>query len=331
MPTPQGYQWDKDVKQWLCSPGYAGAAVKRCLPGPNCTTTPVLQGCYVPVPCEVSLWQDLGSSKNRLVGTLAFGPAKVGDQIVEDEVLSYEVYFADLSCNRLGGPIASVRKSDKRLSCCKTDTYSVSINSGVVFGAVRLTIVAVTSRGQAPDGGIVEMEAIFGAFQDKVQFQFTIVGIDYPTLNANKEVEFTLGMNIKQAVAKEAGDDGITGQAVELALSAGSIVVKVTIKPPYPILANDVQYALTQSPSALSVALRNSVLSTTALFDKGIADPKLITIASMGRPVVITDYVRAVTGAAQHGARRPPGLLLAALAALPPLAAPWRFVGSRGS
>lgn len=323
MPTPQGYQWDKDAKQWLCSPGYAGSAVKRCLPGPNCTTTPVLQGCHVPVPCEVSLWQDLGSSKNRLVGTLAFGPAKVGDQIVEDEVLSYEVYFADLSCNRLGGPIASVRKSDKRLSCCKTDTYSASINSGVVFGAVRLTIVAVTSRGQAPDGGIVEMEAIFGAFQDKVQFQFTIVGIDYPTLNANKEVEFALGMNIKQAIASEAGDDGITGQDVELALSAGSIVVKVTIKPPYPILANDVQYALTQNPSALSVALRNSVLSTTALFDKGIADPRLISIASMGRPVVVTDYVRAVTGAAQHGTRRLPGLLLAALAALSPLAAPW--------
>jgi len=304
FPIPPGYKWDKDVKKWLCATGYAGAALKRCLPGPNCTTLPILEGCYVPVPCEVALWEDAGSSKTFLRGTLRFGPSKVGDVITEEEVISYKVFFTDTDCERLGQPIAEVQKKGVTLGCCVADVYTVRINAHVELGTTRLCIVAVTAQGIAPDGGIVDMEDIFGAFQDKVEFSFTIVGLDYATLKEAPMAMFELEMALKEAIAAEASNN-VKPSHVTLEFSAGSVVVDVVIKPPYPIAAGDVQFKLASNPSMLSVGLRHAVSMVESLTLLGLIQNGLTSITNLGRPVLVTDYRGRVGTSSAPGWVRP--------------------------
>lgn len=289
-PSP-AYQWDKDIKAWKCSKGYAGQAVKRCLPGPNCSTIPVLDGCYVPVPCEVAPWLDSGSTLTYLTGHLRFGPASVGNDITEEQVFAYRVYFASLECERFGDFIAEIPKADATPGCCRDDHYSVRIEGPIARGSAKLVIVAVGPDGESPDGGVVNMEDIFGQFQEKVLFSFRIVGLNYTKLVADGHVQHVFETALKESIVYELivnpSFKKLSPQHVTTILSDSQdagVVVNVVVTPPYPVEADDVAFQLSSNPAALIKALLQGVLSVDELGRDGIKKFAPIRINDLDRP-----------------------------------------------
>mmetsp|Transcript_56583 Transcript_56583/g.143179 ORF Transcript_56583/g.143179 Transcript_56583/m.143179 type:complete len:1480 (+) Transcript_56583:21-4460(+) len=298
-PVPPEYFWSKDLKAWRCASGYAGQAFKRCLPGPNCTTIPTLVGCYAPVPCEVAPWEDDGSTSKYVAGTLRFGPAKVGEEIDESEVMSYRVFFANVECERLGESIAEVDTAVEEYTCCKDNVYMLPISAPLASGATRLVIVAVTAKGEAPDAGIIELEDILGMLQDRVQFRFTVLGLDFVASQGLPATRHNLEVAVKQAVADEAGT-GVDPAHVETSLAPGSIMVDVIITPPFGIDAADVQYKLGQNVMALSTALRDALQDVVGI-DQVATGP--ITIRSLTSPTVLRAGPAPAVGQAPHSAQ----------------------------
>uniref|UniRef100_A0A7S2KZ02 C-type lectin domain-containing protein n=1 Tax=Zooxanthella nutricula TaxID=1333877 RepID=A0A7S2KZ02_9DINO len=321
FPPPPEYAWSRDDKRWLCAPGYAGTPEKRCLPGPNCATIPTLVGCFAPVPCEVAPWEDKGSAQGHVEGTLRFGAAKVGDAITEGEVLAYKVFFADAECQTLGEELATVPKVNVNSGCCQDDTYSVELNSDVPEGAFRLVVVAETALGLAPDAGIIQLAAILGQFQDRIEFGFALEGLSFADLEARPALQHRVEVAIKMAIASEASRSGdhIRPAHIELNLTAGSVKVDVTINPPYGVDANQVSRRLSANPSALGVAIRKGVRAVDGLDSLATG---LIVVGRLESPRVVLQYRVAQESAARG--RRPRWLTLVpwqAIAALLPFAA----------
>jgi len=90
-----------------------------------------------------------------LNGDLTFGPALYNTSgFGEEEILGYEVFFAD-DCNRsLGGePITKLFKKRGRPTCCQGDTYTATIEGlKMPVGAANLIIIARAMTGPAPTG-----------------------------------------------------------------------------------------------------------------------------------------------------------------------------------
>ena len=64
LSIPPGYLRSNTTGEWSCAPGYAGTAVKLCLPGAGCTAEPSLSGCMAPVVCEAGEFMDEGSGQD---------------------------------------------------------------------------------------------------------------------------------------------------------------------------------------------------------------------------------------------------------------------------
>jgi hypothetical protein len=219
--------------------------------------------------------------------------------IDESEVVRYRVFFADAECERLGEVLAEADMVNEEYRCCKDDVYMLPISAPLVSGATRLVIVAMTSQGEAPDAGLLELEDILGMLQDRIQFRFTVRGVDYGALQSTPAVRSRLEMAIKQAVADEAGL-GISPAHVETSLAPGSILVEVTIKPPIGVDVADVQYRLGQNPSALSSSLRDSVQDVTGIDQISIGP---IAITSLSAPVIVRANPAPAVGAASRSAQ----------------------------
>jgi len=147
---------------WQCANGYIGEPRKHCRPSSSCEPQPVLTGCQVPVACDVSGFVDDGSGQGMLSGSIQWGPALYNDSgHGEDEILGYEVFWAD-DCNKsMGGrPISKLFREKGRPTCCQGDTYTAEIKDlRPPVGAAGLIIFARAMSGPAPVGIPVPLPA----------------------------------------------------------------------------------------------------------------------------------------------------------------------------
>lgn len=147
---PLGYVKNVNDGRWQCDTGYAGVAQKMCIPTGQSTTgaqlcqiQAVMQGCGIPLPCDVGPWVDLGSGNGYLHGRVQFGRAYMLNMINETHVVDYRLYFAD-DCNRtIGEPIAILNKSFQDVSCCRSDTYTFSVNHAMAPVGMRKLMIRI--------------------------------------------------------------------------------------------------------------------------------------------------------------------------------------------
>jgi len=116
-----------------------------------------------------------------------------------------------------------------------------------------------------------------------VDFSFRLSNINYATLMArqNAHVLGKLLIVMKTLVANEAGDK-VLAEHVDMSLSAGSLIVEVSIRPPASIAASSVQSNLGKSPQMLSQMMEGirsvegiSGVSTGVISASFIATPTL--------------------------------------------------------
>jgi len=297
-PVPPEYRWNNETKDWLCAEGFAGKAVKLCLPGVNCTTLPTLSGCSAPVPCDVAPWEDRGSSRDRLVGTLRFGPSRLGQEINESEVRSYEIYFGN-NCSTMS-LITEVRKSGRIHRCCKDSTYKVDIDVEPEIGASQLHIVATTSRGASPDAGIIELESVLGAFTITISFTFIVLGIAYEDLLNDASMREAFEAAMQRAIAEE-GAHGLQPRHVALQLTpdqeiATSIHVSVRISPPFGTISADVQEHLADNLRSVKAGLERHLQASAEV--QQAAPEGGLRVNSLSEPRVSPTRTKPVAAAA---------------------------------
>eukprot|EP00931_Biecheleriopsis_adriatica_P067580 TRINITY_DN416_c0_g1_i1.p1 TRINITY_DN416_c0_g1~~TRINITY_DN416_c0_g1_i1.p1 ORF type:complete len:4227 (+),score=663.16 TRINITY_DN416_c0_g1_i1:71-12751(+) len=161
--TPPGYI---KANTWECLAGYVGKAVKSCLCGAE---NPVLHGCYAPVSCGAAGFTDEDARKGYIGGKIRFGPNVLGEELDEEGVFRYEIYWADDCGEKLPGlgPLAAVQPKTfggfsvefGDAGCCKGDVYAVPVlPTAPPEGAVNFLLSVLTRSGPAPDGLVLPLK-----------------------------------------------------------------------------------------------------------------------------------------------------------------------------
>ncbi|CAL1170421.1 unnamed protein product [Cladocopium goreaui] len=160
-PLPPGYNltqdpFDDNKITYSCAEGYGGFARKLCQPGPDCTVDPLMTGCAIPLSCEAIFVDD--SSGNGLArGAIHLGPALVGASVNESDVLYYEVFWADSCEDRMGSTALGQAQAGMGDACCRSDVYSVPIDSRPPEGATGWVVYSALRGGRAPVGVFVPL------------------------------------------------------------------------------------------------------------------------------------------------------------------------------
>lgn len=115
-----------------------------------------MTGCAIPLSCEAIFVDD--SSGNGLArGAIHLGPALVGASVNESDVLYYEVFWADSCEDRMGSTALGQAQAGMGDACCRSDVYSVPIDSRPPEGATGWVVYSAMRGGRAPVGVFVPL------------------------------------------------------------------------------------------------------------------------------------------------------------------------------